>query len=877
MAKLWLGLALLLFACVAQTEAVTEPTEVAALLTMKAAWNNVTRLTSWNDTSDPCDNGWRGIICSLTSVPGNRHVTGIQLPGFWVGGILSPAVGKLTYLTLLDLNSNNMTGPMPAEIVNLNQVQRLVFRQSSLTGELGTWLPKLSTLRIVDMGSNKFTGPIPDELGTSLSTLQVFDCSFCQLSGPIPASVGSLGSLQLLQLPRNNLTGPIPPELGKLGSLQGMNLQNNSLTGPVPESIAGLTNLNQLVLAYNQLTGELPGGILTNANALMRFDGNPLCDIAANAPFCTGAPLPSTGGPGGPVGGGPNGLGTAPGQVPGAAGTAGNATANATVPANATTPAAAPSGAAQTPAAGPAPEPVAVAPVQNPVATTNATTNQSSPANQTGAASLTGPVGASGPTTVNQGSSGGGSSVGLIVGVVVGAAGFLLLVALIAAAIARNRRARRQSKGLLGDGYHSKTTSTNGSDAATRSVKSQILRALHLASPKTLPVTGPGGAGPTYFAPPGAVEGMEAPLLFTFRELQVITNGFSDELLIGEGGFGKVYRAGIKDQAVAIKRLEKQAAFPGKHGEKQFRTEVDVLSRIRHPNLLGLIGYCADGGERALVYPLMANQSLHTQLHERRAAHTLGSWRTRLTIAVQSARALAYLHDEASPPVIHRDFTSSNVLLDGDWTAVVSDFGLAKLLPQAGVPNATQSTRLHGTLGYLAPEYLRGQVTEKNDVYSFGVVLLELLSGRRALVSEQFDLVQWATAIIRGPPPILDKILDLSIKTDIPLAALQTAIRVAASCVETDPKRRPRMADVVRTLGAALEEAYGPDANPARADRAMSAVGPVAAIAGVPEDAAVHDDDARSTGSFDYRLAEGTGSQPSTGSIDVSGEERTSA
>lgn len=103
-----------------------------------------------------------------------------------------------------------------------------------------------------------------------------------------------------------------------------------------------------------------------------------------------------------------------------------------------------------------------------------------------------------------------------------------------------------------------------GSDAATRSVKSQILRALHLASPKTLPVTS-GGAGPTYFAPPGAVEGMEAPLLFTFRELQVITGGFSDELLIGEGGFGKVYRAGIKDQAVAVKRLEKQAAFPGKH------------------------------------------------------------------------------------------------------------------------------------------------------------------------------------------------------------------------------------------------------------------------------------------------------------------------
>ncbi|GAQ89219.1 Protein kinase superfamily protein [Klebsormidium nitens] len=294
------------------------------------------------------------------------------------------------------------------------------------------------------------------------------------------------------------------------------------------------------------------------------------------------------------------------------------------------------------------------------------------------------------------------------------------------------------------------------------------------------------------------------PLLFTFTALQNATQNFSPTLLVGEGGFGRVYYGVLDNREVAIKRLEKVTALPGKHGEKQFRVEVDMMSRLKHPNLLEFIGYCADKGERALVYPLMVNQSLFRRLHERPAQTApLGCFR-RVTIAHQAARALAYLHDDVSPQVIHRDFNSSNVLLNESLDAVVSDFGLAKLVSDES--GQTQTTKLFGTMGYMAPEYLHGHVTDKNDVYSFGVVLLELISGRRAVIAKDLDIVQWARRFIQSSAAPLDALADPLIQGTWPEGSLQWVVELAMACVDFDSSQRPRMADVASALEIVLRE-----------------------------------------------------------------------
>ncbi|GAQ79254.1 Protein kinase superfamily protein [Klebsormidium nitens] len=795
-------------------QAITEPDEVSALLAMKEGWGNPASLVGWNSSSDPCEQTWRGILCSPTSQSGNRRITGIQLPGNFFNGTLSSAVGALTSLTLLDLNGNLLTGAMPPEVGNLRSLQRFVIHGNNFSGPLDPWLPKLANLRIADFGMNRFSGPFPDSIGNALNTLQNLDCTLCSLSGPIPASVGLLSSLQMLGLGGNNLTGIIPPEIGSIGGLQFLNLQNNSLSGPVPSELAALTNLQMLLLAFNDLTGPVPTSILSNPAVLARFDGNPLCSLPANAPVCTGPSLPPLGMPpggpgpgfGGPGFGGPGQPGGGPPVGPGGGAPVVTAAAPAVSPAAAPTPL----------AAAPSPVPSTGASTGSAAVPSSSSwgANQSEPASAAAATSTTLSNSFNPPLTTDSGSS---FPLGATIGIILGAASLVAMCIFFALLVVFRRRQDKEladslkgaallgsagtASGSAGSGTAPPATPTSGSDTWSDKLFSL-----------TIAPGSQSGSSPQTSGDHGKPEpaNLVAPLLFTFKALQKMTDGFDPARQVGEGGFGKVYWARSKDRDVAVKRLDKDAATSAKYGEKQFRTEVDVLSRIRHPHLLALIGYCADGGERALVYPLMQNHSLFDQLHRApKPCPALATWRKRLTIATQAASALAYLHNEASPPVIHRDFTSSNVLLDGGWTAVVSDFGLAKLMSKAGTPSMVQSTRLHGTLGYLAPEYLRGHVTVKNDVYSFGVVLLELLSGRRAAASEEFDLVQWAADVIDGPPPALPKLLDPAVKDEAPEELLTAAVRVARACVETDPKRRPRMNEVYTSLTVALEAAYG--------------------------------------------------------------------
>ncbi|GAA0143330.1 hypothetical protein LIER_04039 [Lithospermum erythrorhizon] len=295
---------------------------------------------------------------------------------------------------------------------------------------------------------------------------------------------------------------------------------------------------------------------------------------------------------------------------------------------------------------------------------------------------------------------------------------------------------------------------------------------------------------------------------FTFRELAAATKNFRPECLLGEGGFGRVYKGRLEstNQIVAIKQLDRN----GLQGNREFLVEVLMLSLLHHPNLVNLIGYCADGDQRLLVYEYMPLGSLEDHLHDPSPDKRRLDWNTRMKIAAASAKGLEYLHDIASPPVIYRDLKCSNILLDEDFHPKLSDFGLAKLGPVGDKTHV--STRVMGTYGYCAPEYaMTGQLTVKSDVYSFGVVLLEIISGRRAIdnsrAAGEQNLVAWARPLFKDRRRFA-QMADPTLQGQYPVRGLYQALAVAAMCVQEHPNMRPLMADVVTALTYLASQKY---------------------------------------------------------------------
>ncbi|KAG6744435.1 hypothetical protein POTOM_053161 [Populus tomentosa] len=371
-------------------------------------------------------------------------------------------------------------------------------------------------------------------------------------------------------------------------------------------------------------------------------------------------------------------------------------------------------------------------------------------------------------------------------------------------------------------------------------------------------------------------------IAFTLYELETITKSFRSDYILGEGGFGTVYkgyidenvRVGLKSIPVAVKVLNRE----GLQGHREWLTEVNFLGQLRHPNLVKLIGYCCEDDHRLLVYEFMFRGSLENHLFrsmhffafcssqllcfllpitvfnatycsvltekgiatavndnmkliasiisaaiapafEIMAAFVMKnllivlaplmnpeatvplSWATRMMIALGAAKGLAFLHN-AERPVIYRDFKTSNILLDSDYTAKLSDFGLAKAGPQGDETHV--STRVMGTYGYAAPEYvMTGHLTARSDVYSFGVVLLELLTGRKSVdktrPSKEQSLVDWARPKLNDKRKLL-QIIDPRLENQYSVRAAQKACSLAYYCLSQNPKARPLMSDVVETL-----------------------------------------------------------------------------
>jgi serine/threonine protein kinase len=369
------------------------------------------------------------------------------------------------------------------------------------------------------------------------------------------------------------------------------------------------------------------------------------------------------------------------------------------------------------------------------------------------------------------GPSSGSGTPAWLYGVIFGCVGFVLVVAAAAGSwfLVRRRRKRAAAAALA------------AARADSRSKRSQAMESITAST--TL-------------------------LKFTYDEIKAATGGFNRDSIIGRGGFGNVYKGVLPDGTeVAVKRFKNCSAA----GDAVFAHEVEVVASVRHVNLVSLRGYCIastqrEGHQRMIVCDLMHNGSLHDHLFG--AGECLMAWPLRQRIAIGMARGLSYLHRDTQPAIIHRDIKASNILLDDDFEAKVADFGLAKFAPE-GMTHV--STRVAGTMGYVAPEYaLYGQLTEKSDVYSFGVVLLELLSGKKAFISlsegQSFVLADWAWSLVRTGKTI--DVIQEGMAEPGPTKVMEKYVLVAALCTHPQLHARPTMEQVVKILEA--DSAPGP-------------------------------------------------------------------
>ncbi|VAI07036.1 unnamed protein product [Triticum turgidum subsp. durum] len=306
-------------------------------------------------------------------------------------------------------------------------------------------------------------------------------------------------------------------------------------------------------------------------------------------------------------------------------------------------------------------------------------------------------------------------------------------------------------------------------------------------------------------------------LSFTYKELNAATLGFPRDHFLGEGGFGKVYKGVLDGNEVAIKILNPN----GLQGNKEFCTEVMVLNRMHHPNLVKLVGFCADDDQRLLVYEYMPLGSLETHIFDLPPDKKPLDWNTRMKILAGAAQGLKHLHVICNPPVINRDVKCANILLGEEYHAKLADFGLAKLGPTGDDTHV--STRVMGTPGYCAPEYLEsGQLTTKSDVYSFGVVILEVITGRKALDQSRiraerklllaspqcYNVCTKDNIVLPGislATPLINRrdfamLADPTLGNQYSMTSLYQVLSVARMCLNTTASQRPQITDVVAAL-----------------------------------------------------------------------------
>ncbi|KAF5188637.1 Receptor protein kinase tmk1 [Thalictrum thalictroides] len=717
---------------------------------------------------------------------------------------IPPSLVGCSQLVNFSANSANFNGTIPEFFSgdNFPSLGRLHLGHNNFEGGLPfnfSTLTLLKSLWLVGDASNKLNGPI--DVVQNMTALEELVLNFNLFSGPLPDFSG-LQSLSDLNLRDNQFTGPVPPSLVSLKSLRVVNLTNNLLQGPTPVFDKSVDV--DMTPGSNRFCLDTPGDCAPAVNTMLlvakdlgypskfadtNWRGNDPCTwtgfrctngsiviINFQNMNLTGTISPSY-----------SSLKSL--QV------LNLATNNlyGTIPNELTTlPEIKTIDVSNNRLSGEVPK---FPPNRDVLINTNGNPDIGKHIDPPPSPGTPPRAPGTSPLSPN-GHKKSSVSVGAIVGAVLGVVCFISLIGLVVFCLSkRNRKfGRVQSpNAMVVHPHHS------GSDP-------DMLKITVAGSNVNV-----GAASETYShgsSGPSDIQMVEAGnMVISIQVLRNVTNNFSEENVLGRGGFGTVYKGELHDGTkIAVKRME--SGVMGSKGLTEFTSEIAVLNKVRHRHLVSLIGYCLDGNERILVYEYMPQGTLSQHLFNWKDEGVRPlEWTRRLIIALDVARGVEYLHGLASQSFIHRDLKPSNILLGDDMRAKVADFGLVRLAPEG---KASIETRLAGTFGYLAPEYAAtGRVTTKVDVYAFGVILMELITGRKALdesqPEESMHLVTWFRRMCINKDTFR-KAVDPTIDIDEEaLASISTVSELAGYCCSREPHQRPDMGHVVNVLSSYVE------------------------------------------------------------------------
>ncbi|GKV44912.1 hypothetical protein SLEP1_g52046 [Rubroshorea leprosula] len=680
-------------------------------------------------------------------------------------------------LVEIDLGMNTLTGTIPEEF---GKMQNLVFFSlfwNQLTGEVPVGLSQPPALKVFRIFNNNLSGILPPEFGIH-SKLEAFEVSSNQFTGQLPENLCAGGVLLGVVAFSNNLSGQIPASLGNCSTLRTVQLQNNHFSGEIPPALWTTINLESLMLGNNLFSGELPSKLAWN---LTRVEIN-------NNKFS--------------------------GQIPTGIGSWSNLTVFQ---------------ASNNLLSGEIPKEITYL---SKLITLLLDGNQLSgelPTNTVSWISLT-TLDLSGNQLTGQIPASIGSLPDLLnldlsdnqfYGKIPAKIGNLRLTSLN---LSSNKLSGKIPDEFDNLAYENSFLNNSHLCADNRVLNlpdcSSTLHQPQKLSSKYLPLVLALAVVVTIvsviltlfkFRDYREKKYLATWKLTTFQRLDFtevnILPSLTDNNLIGSGGSGKVYKIGINGSGgfVAVKRIWNKQKLDHKL-EKEFKAEVEILGSIRHANIVKLLCCISSENSNLLVYEYMENESLYMWLHGKKRRTSSGTemnsvldWPRRLQIAVGAAQGLCYMHHDCSPPIIHRDVKSSNILLDSEFKARIADFGLAKMQTRQGEPHTMSAVA--GSFGYLAPEYAyTTKVNEKIDVYSFGVVLLELVTGREAnRGNENTSLAEWAWQRYSEERPLVE-LFDLEINDPCYLDEMTTVCKLGLACTSTAPSSRPSMKEVLHLL-----------------------------------------------------------------------------